>query len=175
MPDYREDRSAKERWILVLKATSILSYDLLICQAGAKSSAFVRDERPAGYTTPPAVWLTYSVDRKGEHPRRHLKDFKGERPHVIPQNAPRAEVRTDVGTFVGTRNVAFPELGQRNIQVFTGVEEELFANLAEGNPRAQEVAQNDQVRFRGERQRVRRDSPFSSISPNGTCMIVEGL
>ncbi|MGA7314343.1 MAG: hypothetical protein WBX22_10255 [Silvibacterium sp.] len=98
-----------------------------------------------------------------------------ERPHVIPQNAPRAEVRTDVGTFIGTRNIAFPELGQRNIQIFTGVEEELFANLTERNPRAEEVAQNDQVRFRGERQRVRRESPFSSISPNGTCMIVEGL
>jgi transposase len=38
---------------------------------------YVRDDRPAGYTTPPAVWLTYSEDRKGEHPRRHLKDFKG--------------------------------------------------------------------------------------------------
>jgi transposase len=38
---------------------------------------YVRDERPAGYTTPPAVWLTYSVDRKGEHPRRHLRGFKG--------------------------------------------------------------------------------------------------
>jgi len=38
---------------------------------------YVRDDRPAGYTTPPAVWFTYSEDRKGEHPRRHLKDFKG--------------------------------------------------------------------------------------------------
>ena len=38
---------------------------------------YVRDDRPAGYTTPPAVWFVYSEDRKGEHPRRHLKDFKG--------------------------------------------------------------------------------------------------
>jgi transposase len=38
---------------------------------------YVRDDRPAGYATPPAVWFTYSEDRKGEHPRRHLKDFKG--------------------------------------------------------------------------------------------------
>jgi transposase len=38
---------------------------------------YVRDDRPAGYTTPPAVWFAYSEDRKGEHPRRHLKDFKG--------------------------------------------------------------------------------------------------
>jgi transposase len=38
---------------------------------------YVRDDRPAGYATAPAVWFTYSEDRKGEHPRRHLKDFKG--------------------------------------------------------------------------------------------------
>ena len=38
---------------------------------------YVRDDRPAGCTTPPAVWFAYSEDRKGEHPRRHLKDFKG--------------------------------------------------------------------------------------------------
>lgn len=38
---------------------------------------YVRDERPAGDTTPPAVWFAYSPDRKGEHPRAHLKDFRG--------------------------------------------------------------------------------------------------
>jgi len=38
---------------------------------------YVRDDRPAGCSTAPAVWFTYSEDRKGEHPRRHLKDFKG--------------------------------------------------------------------------------------------------
>jgi transposase len=39
--------------------------------------AYVRDDRPAGGTDPPAVWFAYSPDRKGEHPRRHLKDFIG--------------------------------------------------------------------------------------------------
>jgi transposase len=38
---------------------------------------YVRDDRPAGCSTAPAAWFTYSEDRKGEHPRRHLKDFKG--------------------------------------------------------------------------------------------------
>src|SRR5579859_415374 len=38
---------------------------------------YVRDDRPAGLSTAPAVWFAYSEDRKGEHPRRHLKDFKG--------------------------------------------------------------------------------------------------
>jgi len=38
---------------------------------------YVRDDRPAGCSTAPAVWFAYSEDRKGEHPRRHLKHFKG--------------------------------------------------------------------------------------------------
>ena len=38
---------------------------------------YVRDDRPAGDQTPPAVWFAYSEDRKGEHPRQHLKTFKG--------------------------------------------------------------------------------------------------
>jgi len=31
---------------------------------------YVRDDRPAGDVTPPAVWFAYSPDRKGEHPKR---------------------------------------------------------------------------------------------------------
>jgi transposase len=38
---------------------------------------YVRDERPAGENAPPAVWFAYTPDRKGEHPRQHLKNFKG--------------------------------------------------------------------------------------------------
>lgn len=38
---------------------------------------YVRDDRPAGIGTPPAVWFTYSQDRKGGHPRQHLKQFQG--------------------------------------------------------------------------------------------------
>jgi transposase len=38
---------------------------------------YVRDDRPAGRDTAPAVWFAYSEDRKGEHPRGHLKSFKG--------------------------------------------------------------------------------------------------
>ena len=38
---------------------------------------YVRDERPASGKTAPAVWFAYSEDRKGEHPRQHLKDFTG--------------------------------------------------------------------------------------------------
>jgi transposase len=38
---------------------------------------YVRDDRPAGDQTPPAVWFAYSADRKGEHPKAHLSKFTG--------------------------------------------------------------------------------------------------
>src|SRR6266481_6689360 len=38
---------------------------------------YVRDDRPAGDQTPPAVWFAYSPDRKGEHPQTHLSKFLG--------------------------------------------------------------------------------------------------
>ena len=38
---------------------------------------YVRDDRPSGDKTAPAVWFAYSPDRKGEHPKRHLKLYKG--------------------------------------------------------------------------------------------------
>ncbi len=38
---------------------------------------YVRDDRAAGDTAPPAVWFRYSPDRRGEHPREHLKMFAG--------------------------------------------------------------------------------------------------
>jgi hypothetical protein len=38
---------------------------------------YVRDDRPAGDERAPAVWFAYSPDRKGEHPERHLREFRG--------------------------------------------------------------------------------------------------
>ena len=38
---------------------------------------YVRDDRPAGSATAPAVWFAYSPDRKGQHPQDHLKKFSG--------------------------------------------------------------------------------------------------
>ena len=38
---------------------------------------YVRDDRPAGELAAPAVWFAYSEDRRGEHPRQHLKNFTG--------------------------------------------------------------------------------------------------
>jgi transposase len=44
---------------------------------GSSRLLAVRDDRPAGDPSPPAVWFAYSPDRKGEHPQRHLRDFRG--------------------------------------------------------------------------------------------------
>ncbi len=38
---------------------------------------YVRDDRPAGDSTPPAVWFAYAPNRQGEHPQTHLKNFEG--------------------------------------------------------------------------------------------------
>jgi transposase len=38
---------------------------------------YVRDDRPAGDTAPAAVWFAFSPDRRGEHPRQHLRQFSG--------------------------------------------------------------------------------------------------
>ena len=38
---------------------------------------YVRDERAFAGSRPPAALFFYSADRKGEHPRAHLQDFRG--------------------------------------------------------------------------------------------------
>jgi hypothetical protein len=38
---------------------------------------YVRDERPAGQTTAPAVWFAYTPDRSGKHSMQHLAKFQG--------------------------------------------------------------------------------------------------
>jgi transposase len=38
---------------------------------------YVRDDRPWGDESPPAVWYAYTPDRKGEHPKAHLSGFTG--------------------------------------------------------------------------------------------------
>lgn len=38
---------------------------------------YVRDDRPAGSRSPPAVWYRFSPDRKSIHPQDHLRGFSG--------------------------------------------------------------------------------------------------
>jgi transposase len=43
----------------------------------ARLWVYVRDDRPAGSTVPPAAWYRYSPTREGVHPREHLTLFAG--------------------------------------------------------------------------------------------------
>jgi len=43
----------------------------------ARIWAYVRDERPWDGQTPPCVWYQFTVDRKGEHPVKHLSEYQG--------------------------------------------------------------------------------------------------
>ena len=54
---------------------------------------YVRDDRPAGDRTPPAVWFAYSADRKGEHPKQHLSSFRGRCRPMVTQGSIRSTRR----------------------------------------------------------------------------------
>jgi len=43
----------------------------------ARIWAYVRDERPWSGKPPPCVWYQFTVDRKGEHPVKHLSGYQG--------------------------------------------------------------------------------------------------
>ena len=43
----------------------------------ARLWTYVRDERPWAGHAPPAAWYQFTVDRKGEHPTKHLANYKG--------------------------------------------------------------------------------------------------
>ena len=43
----------------------------------ARIWAYVRNERPWSGQSPPCVWYQFTVDRKGEHPVKHLSGYQG--------------------------------------------------------------------------------------------------
>jgi len=43
----------------------------------ARVWAYLRDDRPFGGADPPAVLYEFTPDRRGEHPQRRLRDFRG--------------------------------------------------------------------------------------------------
>lgn len=69
----------------VLRAAKVHGDDTPIRALGGKGKkahtgrlwVYVRDDRPSGDKAPAAVWFQYSPDRKGEHPARHLKHYRG--------------------------------------------------------------------------------------------------
>ncbi len=67
----------------VLKGRAIFADDTPIRMQAKRKCAtariwtYVRDERPWSGDDPPAAWYQFSVDRKGEHPAKHLAKYKG--------------------------------------------------------------------------------------------------
>ena len=69
----------------VLQATKIHGDDTPVRVLGGKGAVartgrlwvYVRDARPAGDASAPAVWLQYSANRKGEHPQRRAGAARG--------------------------------------------------------------------------------------------------
>ena len=52
----------------------------LLAKGGTKTArlwVYARDDRPFAGPAPPAALFRFSADRKGEHPRRHLKEWSG--------------------------------------------------------------------------------------------------
>jgi hypothetical protein len=98
-----------------------------------------------------------------------------ERRGEIPESVEPERQETEFGVFVGMRNSSFPELGRNRVKVFTGIEEQLFAGLTERNPQTREIAVRSQRRLHQDGVLARERSPYTSISQNGTCMIVEGI
>ena len=69
----------------VLQATKVHTDDtpVPVLQPGRKSTkqgrlwGYLRDDRPSGDEQAPAVWFSYSPDRKGQWPALHLADYEG--------------------------------------------------------------------------------------------------
>ena len=69
----------------VLAATKVHGDDtpVPVLQPGRKSTklgrlwGYLRDDRPAGSEAAPAVWFSYTPDRKGKWPAEHLATFSG--------------------------------------------------------------------------------------------------
>lgn len=104
---------------------------------------------------------------------RHLETIQPEL--MAMPNAPLETKRTNFGTFRGIEQPLFPELGTRNLRMFTGVDQDLLESLIQerplGEPRARQVEQ----RGRLERQPPDHLPANMSVSRSGSCMIIEGI
>jgi hypothetical protein len=87
-------------------------------------------------------------------------------------NAPLETRKTPYGEFRGATWPLFPELGERPLILFTGVQEDFLAAIVDRSPKANEIAES----FRESAEiDVSKLDPNLSFGGDGTCMIVEGL
>jgi hypothetical protein len=111
----------------------------------------------------------------GQFQTAAVRDRRLERnqPELIAMtNAPLEPKKTEFGRFLGVEQPLFPELGARNLRIFTGVEQQLLESLMH-EPQAG-VIQAELPR------RPRRQAPDHlpanmSVSGSGSCMVIEGL
>jgi len=111
----------------------------------------------------------------GQFQTAAVRDRRLERiqPELIAMtNAPLEPKNTEFGRFLGVEQPLFPELGARNLRIFTGVEQQLLESLIH-EPQAG-VVQAELPR------RPRRQAPDHlpanvSVSGSGSCMVIEGL
>jgi hypothetical protein len=81
-------------------------------------------------------------------------------------------LKTRTGSYRGYTWPLFPELN-RELKVFSGVDEELLARARESSPTLPEVARA--VQHRVSEIHMQLESPYQSISRSGTCMAIEGI
>jgi len=94
---------------------------------------------------------------------------------IVPDDAALEIKRTNFGVFLGTEHLLFPELGRRDLRIFTGVEQALLESLIR-QPKHLDVAQH-QIEHQPRFDRIARERLPANISINGDggCMIVEGV
>ena len=116
----------------------------------------------------------------GQFESAGIRDRKLERIDRILQ-LPDLELQTkqtDLGSFKGIARPLSPELGEKNPRVFSGVEEELISKIMHSDPTVHHVAKVIQDHVTAGRKRLweaGQITPFTSVSRNGTCMMIEGI
>ena len=114
----------------------------------------------------------------GQYQTATVRDRRLERiqPELMAMpNAPLETKRTNFGNFLGIEQPLFPDLGDRNLRMFTGVDQELLESLIREPPRGEPGARPVDQGGRLERQPPDHLPANMSVSRSGSCMIVEGL
>ena len=114
----------------------------------------------------------------GQYQTATLRDRRLERIQadlLTMPNAPLETKRTNFGDFLGMEQPLFPDLGARNLRIFTGVDQELLESLIQDRPRGEPGARPVEQQGRLQRQPPGHLPANMSVSRSGSCMIVEGL